>query len=119
MASLFIVLAVCLAHFAAAGNYPGSPEMKITEAACGLDATVCRFDLEIEEKWTMMLETDMFWAPVTAESDGLHLKNKDTCSNEDKDALGPKLSDHQVSKVIPADGEYERVLSINGSVPGM
>lgn len=111
-----VVLALCLFQGARAGVYPGM--MSISEHSCAPEETTCKFEIEIEEMWTMMLNTEMFWSPVTAEDDGLHMKNKDTCSNEDKDKLGPKLTDHQARKIITADGEYERVLAMNGSVPG-
>jgi len=90
--------------------------MSINTPSCAMEETVCKFELEIEEHYTMVLHTDLSWTPVTAEEDGFHLKNSADCSNDN--VLGAKLSDHQAKKIITADGEYERVLAVNGQVPG-
>merc|ERR1712004_417116 len=110
----FLVVALCLAQYTSAGNSPGW--MSISEASRKPEDTVCKFDLHIEETWTMMLREEMFWTPVSAEEDGYHMKVPPTCSNEEH--MGPPLTPEQTERIIPADGEYERVLSINGSVPG-
>jgi len=113
-----LVAALCIGQYTSAhgGNYPGF--MSISQATCGPEETVCKFDLHIEEMWTMMLREEAYWSPVTAEKDGYHMTNYATCTNEDKQALGPKPSQEQAERIVPADGEYERILSINGSVPG-
>jgi len=106
-APLLLLLSTCVGH-ALASN--------VVTPACAESARMCQFHLTIDYRYTMVLHemnSGSAWQPVTAEEDGLYLKNAWDCSSR-----GPRLTEAEESEVITVDGSYRRVMAVNSSIPG-
>lgn len=94
----------------------------VMEPSCHPDETVCKFHVELEHMYTMVLTQDYLpdyengiWIPIRATNGS---ENLWFVFEEDHDYNMRPLTAKENELVITMDGSYRRVIAVNNSIPG-